>query len=49
MKNTCFIILLLLGRISSASAQFIGFEDGVPDAFKISGKGDQTHPLVRLP
>ncbi|WP_300914909.1 chondroitinase family polysaccharide lyase, partial [Bacteroides acidifaciens] len=40
MKNTCFIILLLLGSISSACAQFIGFEDGVPEAFKISGKGE---------
>ena len=35
MKNTCFII-----SISSACAQFIGFEDGVPEAFKISGKGE---------
>lgn len=38
MKNTCFIILLLLGSISSAFAQFIGFEDGVPEVFNVSGK-----------
>lgn len=40
MKNTCFIILLLLGSISSAFAQFIGFEDGVPEVFNVSGKGE---------
>lgn len=40
MKNSCFIILFLLGSISSAFAQFIGFEDGVPEAFKVSGKGE---------
>lgn len=40
MKNTCFIILLLLGSISSTFAQFIGFEDGVPEVFNVSGKGE---------
>ena len=40
MKNACFIILLLLGSISSAFAQFIGFEEEVPEAFTVSGKGE---------
>lgn len=40
MKNSCFLILFLLGSFSSAFAQLIGFEEGVPEAFKVSGKGE---------
>ena len=40
MKNSCFIILFLFGSISSAFAQLIGFEEEVPEAFKVSGKGE---------
>lgn len=40
MKNSCFIVLFLFGIIPSVFAQFIGFEDGVPEAFKVSGKGE---------
>ena len=40
MKNSCFIVLFLLGIIPSAFAQLIGFEEEVPEAFKVSGKGE---------
>jgi chondroitin-sulfate-ABC endolyase/exolyase len=30
MKNSCFIVLFLLGIIPSAFAQLIGFEEEVP-------------------
>lgn len=40
MKIKCFILLFLFGAIPSAFTQFIGFEDGVPEAFKVSGKGE---------
>ena len=40
MKNSCFLILFLFGSFSSIFAQFIGFEEKVPEAFKVSGKGE---------
>lgn len=40
MKNITLILFFLFGGISSAFAQLIGFEDGVPETFKVSGKGD---------
>ena len=40
MKNSCFIVLFLLGIIPSAFAQLIGFEEEVPEAFTVSGKGE---------
>lgn len=40
MKNICLILLFLLGTVAPAFAQFIGFEDGVPESFKASGKGE---------
>ena len=40
MKNITLILFFLFGGISSAFAQLIGFEDGVPKTFKVSGKGD---------
>lgn len=41
MRNICFILLFLFaGSIPSAFAQLIGFESGVPEAFKVSGKGE---------
>lgn len=40
MNNICLILLFLLGTIAPAFAQFIGFEDGVPESFKASGKGE---------
>ena len=39
MKNITLILFFLFGGISSAFAQLIGFEDGVPETFKVSGKG----------
>ena len=39
MKNSCFIVLFLLGIIPSAFAQLIGFEEEVPEAFTVSGMG----------
>ena len=41
MKNSCFIVLFLLGIIPSAFAQLIGFEEEVPEAFTVSGKGEE--------
>ena len=40
MKNITLILFFLFGGISSAFAQLIGFEDGVPETFKVLGKGD---------
>lgn len=40
MKDSCFIVLFLLGIIPSAFAQLIGFEKEVPETFKVSGKGE---------
>ena len=40
MKSITLILFFLFGGISSAFAQLIGFEDGVPETFKVSGKGD---------
>lgn len=40
MKNLYLILLFLLGTVAPAFAQFIGFEDGVPESFKASGKGE---------
>lgn len=41
MRNICFILLFLFtGTVPSAFAQLIGFESGVPEAFKVSGKGE---------
>ena len=39
MKNSCFIVLFLLGIIPSAFAQLIGFEEEVPEAFYSFRKG----------
>ena len=44
MKNSCFIVLFLLGIIPSAFAQLIGFEEEVPEAFTVSGKGEVKSP-----
>ena len=43
MKNSCFIVLFLLGIIPSAFAQLIGFEEEVPEAFTVSGKGEDEN------
>lgn len=40
MKNIYLVLLFLLGSVAPAFAQFIGFEDGVPESFKASGKGE---------
>ena len=40
MKNICIFILFLLGIIPSAFAQLIGFESGLPESFKVNGKGE---------
>ena len=39
-KQFVFIVLFLLGIIPSAFAQLIGFEEEVPEAFTVSGKGE---------
>ena len=40
MRNRCFILFLLLGSLSTALAQVIGFEEEVPEMFKLTGKGE---------
>lgn len=46
MRKTCLVGLLLVGVASSASAQLVGFEEGVPESFQASGKGKvQTSSL----
>lgn len=39
MKNICIILFFLLGSFLPSFAQFTGFEDGVPETFKVSGGG----------
>ena len=39
MKAVCFIFLFLFCSLSSY-AQVIGFEEKVPETFKVSGKGE---------
>lgn len=39
MKKIHLILLFLLGIVFPASAQFVGFENGVPGAFTVSGGG----------
>ena len=35
MKNSCFIVLFLLGIIPSAFAQLIGFEEDIEDSHNV--------------
>ena len=40
MKDICFIFLFLLSSLSSSYAQLVGFEESVPQTFKVAGKGE---------
>lgn len=40
MKDICFIFLFLFSSLSSSYAQWVGFEESVPQAFKVAGKGE---------
>ena len=40
MKDICFIFLFLFSSLSSSYAQLVGFEESVPQTFKVAGKGE---------
>ena len=40
MKAICFIFLFLFSSLSSSYAQLVGFEESVPQTFKVAGKGE---------
>ena len=40
MKDICFIFLFLFSSLSSSYAQLGGFEERVPQTFKVAGKGE---------
>uniref|UniRef100_UPI0040280A60 chondroitinase family polysaccharide lyase n=1 Tax=Bacteroides faecis TaxID=674529 RepID=UPI0040280A60 len=40
MKDICFIFLFLFSSLSSSYAQLVGFEENVPQTFKVAGKGE---------
>ena len=40
MKDICFIFLFMFSSLSSSYAQLVGFEESVPQTFKVAGKGE---------
>ena len=40
MKDICFIFLFLFSSLSFSYAQLVGFEESVPQTFKVAGKGE---------
>ena len=40
LKDICFIFLFLFSSLSSSYAQLVGFEESVPQTFKVAGKGE---------
>lgn len=40
MKDICFIFLFLFSSLSSSYAQLVGFEESVPQTFKVARKGE---------